>query len=281
MRIFFLLGTISLLFCATALAQVNAVDGLYLLKEGVRKPELMADGHWKGLGAKRDIKVTKAYIISQSNANDRFYLGIHVPYDKELDEVRHVLLVDGQALLQSSSGSSNKSESTLGFEIDSLDRAIAVGRYFKTYLSVRAHPKYNLRVSIKPEKTEYVPGEPVRAALEVENVGQTEFAFMKGGRNRAGRDNQYVFAAYMTGKQVADVGTTMNFGGLAVRKVVRPGEVFRDTIDLGKWFAFDKPGLYELIGTYHMEFVPVTGDGFQTIWEDNISAEFFVNVREK
>jgi hypothetical protein len=82
------------------------------------------------------------------------------------------------------------------------------------------------------------------------NVGTNVVSFMQGGRNRAARDNQYIFSARSGGKHVEDVGTSFHFGGLAALRVLKPGDVFEDKVSLQKWFSFEKAGMYELHGSY-------------------------------
>jgi hypothetical protein len=102
---------------------------------------------------------------------------------------------------------------------------------------------------------------------------------MKGGRNRGMRDNQYVFSATREGKPVSDFGTSLNFGGLAGRVVLKPGDTFEDIVSLNKWFTFETPGKYEIKGSYYLNFV--AQNTFSTIWEDHAIAQFSVTIGDK
>src|SRR5262249_28752585 len=113
----------------------------------------------------------------------------------------------------------------------------------------------------------------------VTNVGDNTLSFQKGGRNRALRDNQYIFSAYWNGKQVADIGSSYHMGGLSTRKVLKPGETFEDRVSLSKWFAFDKGGLYEVHGAYYMEFYDPNASTWRPIWEDYVSADFQIRIK--
>jgi hypothetical protein len=117
--------------------------------------------------------------------------------------------------------------------------------------------------------------------MRIRNVAENTVAFIKGGGNLAARDNQYAFSARLRGKQVNDIGTSLDFGGLACRKTLKPGEVFEDKVDLRKWFAFDRLGTYEMLGSYYMEFNDPARDDWHTVWEDYATAEFTVRVAER
>ena len=113
--------------------------------------------------------------------------------------------------------------------------------------------------------TLHSPLEDVIVTLRITNVGTNAVSFMQGGRNRAARDNQYTFSARSRGKQVEDVGTSYHFGGLAVRRVLRPGDVFEDKVSLKKWFSFKDAGMYEMHGSYYVDFQDPEDDSWRTI----------------
>lgn len=256
-------------------------DGIYLRAEGEPAPVIVSeDGRRIFLGAGRNLKIEKGEFFSQDNANTRFSLSLTVPYDKSIGPSSYVLLVDGNAYPQSGSGSSGEESSSLHFLIQGEDAAKQVSKYLATPLNYRAHPRHTLQVSFRPARREYFLGDEVAATLRIQNAGTNTVAFMKGGRNRAARDNQYMFSAQLQGKQVKDIGSSDHFGGLAVRRVLKPGEAFEDTISLGKWFAFDSPGWYEIHGSYYLNFVDPLSDSWTTIWEDYVAADFTVSVKE-
>jgi hypothetical protein len=145
----------------------------------------------------------------------------------------------------------------------------------------RRHPHHNLLVSFVPTKKKFNIGDEVTATLRIKNVGVTTISFMKGGRNRAARDNQYVFSARLAGTQIDDLGTSFHFGGIAVKRVLKPQEVFDDNISLSKWFAFDKEGMYQIHGAYYLDFIDPESEQWNTIWDDYVSADFTVTIREK
>jgi hypothetical protein len=54
--------------------------------------------------------------------------------------------------------------------------------------------------------------------------------------------------------------------------------VFEDRVDLADWFAFDRPGTYQLLGSYYMAFCDPDDDSWWTVWEDHATAEFVVVI---
>ena len=118
--------------------------------------------------------------------------------------------------------------------------------------------------------------------LRITNVGINAVSFMKGGRNRGPRDNQYTFSATYRGKQVEDVGPGYDFGGIAALRTLRPGDVFEDKVNLQKWFPFKEgAGLYEIHGSYYLGFQDPDDDSWRTIWDDYASGDFVVTIKER
>lgn len=274
--------TILLLVSACALGADQPDDGIYLRLQDDFSPWIMSqDGQKLLLGARQNLKVQKSELSSQNNANTRFHLYVTVPYDENIEPSSYILIVYGTAYRQSGSGSSQNETSSLSFYISEEENAKQVSDYMKIPLGYRRHPRHNLLVSFTPTKQEFSVGDEVTATLRINNVGTNSVSFMKGGRSRAARDNQYVFSARHNGKQVNDVGTSYHFGGLASQRVLKPGEVFEDKISLSKWFAFDKAGMYEIHGSYYLEFNDPDADSWKTIWEDYISADFTVTIEDK
>ena len=273
--------TTILIFVSTcALGAPQPDDGIYLRLQDDSATSIMSqDGQKFFLGPRQNLHIRKSDLSSQNNANTRFHLSVSVPYDKTIGSSSYVLVVAGAAHRQAGSGSSGEEISSLGFHVSGEENAKRVSEYMKTPVVYRRHPRHNLSVSFIPTKQEFSVGDEVTVTLQIANVGTTTIAFMKGGRNRAARDNQYVFMARYGGRQVKDIGTSYHFGGKAVRQVLKPGDIFEDIISLSKWFAFDKAGLYEIHGSYYLEFSDPNDDSWRTIWEDYVSADFFVRIK--
>ena len=197
------------LMSTCALGADQPDDGIYLRADGEPAPWIVSqDGQRVFLGARQDLKMQKAELFSQDNANTRFCLSVTVRYDKAIGPSTYVLLVRGTAYRQAGSGASGEETSSLSFYISGEDKAKEVSKYLTVPLRYRRHPRHTLLVSFTPTKQDFSPGEELTATLHIKNIGTNSVSFTKGGRNRAARDNQYVFSARHQGKQVEDIGTT-------------------------------------------------------------------------
>jgi len=276
------LTTLLLLVSTSVLGATPPDNGIYLSGRGDPAAQIKCqDGRDLYFGARQELKIQKSEISSQNNANDRFYVQLTIPYDESLGTASYILVVSGTAYRQSGSGASQKDTSSLYFYISGDENAKQVAEFLKTPVVYRRHPQHNLRISFIPSKQEFSAGEEVTATLQITNVGTNSISFMKGGRNRASRDNQYVFSARHKGKQVDDIGTSYHSGGKAGRRVLKPGDVFEDKISLSKWFAFDKAEMYEIHGSYYLDFNDPEAQSWRTIWEDYVSADFVVIINEQ
>ena len=276
-----LITAMLLLVGLSAFAADQPDYGFYLRAAGEPSPWLKSqDGQKIFLGERQTLAVHKSELSSQDNGNTRFHLSVTVPYDKGIGPSTYILIVAGRAYRQSGSGSSQEKTSSLSFYVSGEESVKQVSEFMGTSIVYRRHPHHNLLISFSTTEHQFSVGDEVAATLRIKNVGTNDVAFMKGGRNRAARDNQYVFSARLGGKQIDDVGTSYHFGGMASRRVLKPGEVFEDSISLNKWFSFDKTGIYELHGSYYLDFKDPNGESWRTIWEDYVSADFTVRIKE-
>jgi hypothetical protein len=239
------------------------------------------DGQEVRLGTRRALQILNAQMYSQNNERTKFYLTLTIPYDPSLGPSSYILFVDGTAYRQVGSGSSREETSSLSFDVSGGDRAQQVANYVGISVPYRRHPGHQFQVSFIPAKQEFDTGEEVIVTLRITNVGTNAVSFMQGGRNRAARDNQYIFSARYQGKQVEDIGTSYHFGGISVRRVLEPREVFEAKVSLNKWFLFKEAGMYEIHGSYYLAFQDPADDRWKTIWEDYASADFIVRIKER
>ena len=302
--------TMLLLVGACALGADQPGDGIYLWsKDGSVPPITSQDGKKMFLGARQDLKIQSLDLSSRNNANTRFDLSLTLPYDKNIGPSSYILIVSGTAYRQIASGAGQENasqglKSSISFRILGDENARQVSQYLKTPIIYRKHPRHNLLVSFTPTKQEFsmgdevtlceaataMPwrvtkqefsmGDEVTATLQITNVGTNTISFLQGGRNRAERDNQYVFSARYNCKQVEDIGTSGHTGGLGTYRVLKPGEVFEAKIGLSKWFSFDKAGTYEVHGSYYLDFIDPDAESRRTIWEDYVSADFIVIIKK-
>ncbi|MDD3926790.1 MAG: hypothetical protein PHT33_09050 [bacterium] len=109
---------------AIASAEAAVADGFYLCTADVTAPVVgIQDGQELYLGKKCALEIKKAELTAQDNANTRFYLYLTVPYEADLENPSHVLVVGGTVYRQSSSGSSQNKSSSLGFYISGQEQA--------------------------------------------------------------------------------------------------------------------------------------------------------------
>ena len=260
----------------------QAENGIYERSQDTSAALVRAqDGQEVRFGKRATLQILKTEMFSQNKENTQFSLSVTIPYDPGLGPSSYILFVDGTAYQQRGAGSSQKETSSLNFYITGDDKAQQVAKYFGTSLRYRRHPGYELQVSFIPAKPEFETGEEVIVTLRITNVGPKAIAFMQGGRNRAARDNQYIFSARYQGKQVEDIGTSYHFGGMSVRRVLEPSEVFEAKVSLQKWFLFKEAGLYEIHGSYYLDFQEPEDGPWKTIWEDYASADFILKIKDR
>jgi hypothetical protein len=278
MKIFFI--TILCIFSFQISSIADTFDnGFYTIGYSKSSPTIITENNQKvKIGLKKTFKINEAYLFSANNQNEQFHLYIGTSYHK--DRPWYIFLIDGKAYKQSSSGSSHKKTTSLSFNIPGKKQAEKIAKYFSIKPQYRKHPGYNLSVKFIPQKKSFNKNEEVWVTLQIKNIGKNTIAFQKGGRNRAVRDNQYRFVAEYNGKQVKDIGSNHHSGGMSIKRILKPGSDFTDKISLSKWFDFEKPGIYQILGSYYMAFFQSDNDSYRSIWEDYVSAEFIINIHE-
>ena len=146
---------------------------------------------------------------------------------------------------------------------------------------LREHPGHRIRVTFTPTRAVFPAGTDVTATLMIENVGSTPFTFFDGGQQRGPRNNQFRFLAWrdgMTGFALPDVGDRTNFGGIGRPITLASGETFRLEARLTDWFAFYRPGRYDVTGLYEMEFHRPDVPLHAPIWHDWAVATFMATI---
>jgi hypothetical protein len=144
----------------------------------------------------------------------------------------------------------------------------------------RHHPGHQMKADFIPAKHEFKVGEPVEVVLRITNVGESPFKFMRGGRQRGARDNQFAFNAQFGKRMLPDVGDPVHFGGIGADVLLKPGENVDIPVDLTKWFSFEEDGRYIMRGSYYMEFADPAADAHEPIWEDFACAEFTIAITD-
>jgi hypothetical protein len=278
----------------TAVADTNATDsnGLYYVSSTETGQTMTnSDGSTVRLGGKAGMQIRRAHIYSEDNGNTEFNVILETssyevnPANSQM--VKPVVFRFGQRAYSCSGWVGNIEDigNPIRFNVHGQDEAEAMAKWLSTTCDLRSPPGYKLYARFVPSKTEFNTNEPVMVKFQLKNLDDRNVIFMRGGSNRGSRDNQYGFRAmYQYGVPVADTGDPLNFGGLMGPVSLDPGKVFEDQIDLKKWFAFDKPGRYEIHGFYHLAFyrpplTDTTRPWGEIMWSGYASADFTVVVK--
>jgi hypothetical protein len=254
-------------------------DGFYLLSADESAPSVSTpDGKRLSLGSRQEIAIESSVIHAENNANSRFWVTLGIDLDAHAQASSYVLVVSNRGYPWAGSGSGPDTYS-MSFRVPGTENALDVSRYLKTPIVYRRHPGHELLVSFTPTRASFRKNDRVTVTFRVENVGTNTIRFSKGGRYRGStRDNQYTFSARLMGRQVQDIGSNIHFGGIAGTPSLEGGEAFEDTIDLGKWFAFEEAGTYEILGSYEMTYYDPSPEMHRVIWTDYVSGAFVVKI---
>jgi hypothetical protein len=256
------LSTFSIATIAAGVFSSPAADGLVLWSSGTP----ISDA------------VDRATLVSRQNDNSVFQLTLHCakPYSHDYGKLG---LLIGRATVRFSAGGYNSpTDHTIDGYVRDRELAEKVAAHFKIKPTYRTHPGYRLTARFIPTKTAFSPDEPVTASLRIGNVDTKPFVFMRGGRQRGPRDNQFAFSCEHDLSMAPDIGDPTSMGGPAWHVTIPPGQFHEIPVDLRKWFAFDKPGAYGLRGSYYLEIANSAGEG-KTVWEDFVADEFLVTIK--
>jgi hypothetical protein len=264
---------------AQAPAPLGVVDGFYLISADESAPSVSTpDGKRLLLGSRQEVAIETSAIHSEDNANSRFSVSLGISREVHAQASSYVLIVSNRGYAWAGSGS-GPDKYSISFGVPGADNALDVARYLNTPIVYRRHPGHELLVLFTPSRAVFRKNDQVTVTFRIENVGTNTIRFSKGGRYRgSSRDNQYTFSARLMGRQVQDIGSNVHFGGIAVTPSLKAGEVFEDTIDLGKWFAFDEAGAYEILGSYEMLYYDPDPGAHRVIWTDYVSSAFVVKI---
>ncbi len=269
-------------------------DGLYKTSSSLSATEVRTeDGSTIRVGPKADVKILAAHVYSQNNANTDFQVGLDTSSYPPSDTNSSVALRIGDRwyACHGSGGRTGEPPTMFSFAIHNQAEAEVAAKSLFTECFLHSPPGYKLLVEFVPGKSSYTNGEAITATFRLKNLDDRVVRFQRGGSQRGPRDNQYGFCARRIGagcppggEGVADTGDALNFGGLWTVQELKPGQTFEDHVDLRKWFTFDKPGTYEIRGSYSLAFFQ-RPDNEQSVmawnefWNDYATAGFSVEVK--
>jgi len=118
---------------------------------------------------------------------------------------------------------------------------------------------WSLKVTLVPEKSEIMVGEPLFLAYRVENLSNTNLGIIVGGdyRNRFGRPERFTVAIRNAGGQslpVPDPGPS--FGGLEGPQPLPAHGKFEATLFLSDWGVITAPGVYSISVKRTLNLIP-------------------------
>lgn len=228
-------------------------------------------------GESLPLKIDRAKLVSRANDNSRLRLTLDRNQPFPHDYGKLALSVGGQLIRFDSGGYHSPTNHTVGATIRGEDMARKVARHFGIKAVLRKHPGHRLVVNFKPEKKTYSTNETVWVELHIHNVGEKDFTFLQGGRQRGQRDNQFAFNCERFDRALPDIGSPMHHGGIAGFRRIAPGQTHTIRVELTKWFGFTQPGHHSLRGSYYLEVIESV-ERPQTIWEDVLAAEFALQI---
>lgn len=267
--------------CAAGAGAEPSADGFYVLERNGEGSVFMdAWGKEWFLGEPLVLPIQSPGIDAQNNDNTEFYFNLAIPYDEQVHSRNYGLLVSGILYRHTGTGSHSNISASIGFRIAGQEDVRRIAGFLQIPIRHRQRPDVSLAATFTPGRPAFERGETVAAVLRIVNEGPAAISFWQGGMNRGSRDNQYAFTARLGGEPVPDVGSESHMGGLAFPRVLKPGEAFEATADLSDWFAFDRPGLYEIRGSYRMEIRPAEEEETALPWDEVPSADFTVQIVE-
>jgi len=270
---------------------LTSSNGLYYVSATGTGQTLHApDGTAIEIGERAEIKILKAYVFANNNANTDFQVWLNTddyPVHPKTGAMPKtvVLRIGGHAYWYGGGGGKTGNYNEMQFAIHGREEAELAANGLSGNFVLRKPPGYRFFSQFVPTKTEFQTNEPVLVRFSIENLDDRIIAFQNGGQQRGYRDNQYGFRAMFNWDQpVADIGSPENFGGLCQLVNLQPGKTFESEIDLKKWFAFDKAGTYAIHGFFALEFHTPdhTVDSLSSrslLWSDYASADFTVIVK--
>jgi hypothetical protein len=262
-------ATYLLLAVVVTAPRLGAADiGLYDISDGSRPKPLKE-------------QIERVTISSRSNDNRQYSLALRASNSFSLPCKQIGLVVENKTIRFNSQGTDGAGRFTsMATTIDDPEVIPQIAQYFHATVLKRRHVGHRMLVEFITDKAEFSVREPVTGKLRITNVGDTEFAFIQGGRQRGPRDNQFAFSAELLGsKMLPDIGDPRNMGGLGGSVTLKAGQSHDIKFDLTKWFHFKETGIYNLRGSYHMDFIDPDERDFYTVWEDYACAEFTLRIK--
>ena len=275
---------------STAEGSLGETNGLYHLSTQENAPTIrLANGSSVRLGDKAIIQIFKARVYSLNNDNTNFLVSLTTAEEGNNNKN---LIVSGPVVLRvgdrgysfaGGNGYAGRYDE-MQFQIPNEDEAKAAAKWLSVECTLRADPGYKIHTEFVPAKSEFHTNEPVLVRFVMKDVDTRMITFARGTQHRSSRNNEFGFSAKLDGKPVPDVGDGEDYGEFVGMVDLGPGKAIEEQIDLKKWFAFDRPGIYAIQGSYGLAFyrrgvAAELFSGWSIMWTDNAAADFTVVVK--
>jgi hypothetical protein len=261
-------------------------DGIYALKSaGEGRTVKLNGGAEVILDSKRGGTWGSVAMRSLANDNSRFTVELR-NVGRLVEQgapATVVLMIDGVGMPFQSRSEHADGTLDLTFVVRGEEPTRRVAARLKVEAQRRQHPGHRIEVRWIPDKETYSTGEPVALTMEMRNVGDKPISFRNGGQQRGPRNNQFRFLAFRghgLGKAVPDSGDPTNFGGIGSVQTLKPGETFRESVQLDKWFSLRDPDTYRITGLFQLELKEDDPKRWvsTSIWDDFAVGECLITV---
>ncbi|MCA8991084.1 MAG: hypothetical protein KDA88_03855 [Planctomycetaceae bacterium] len=254
-------------------------DGIYLITGGGGTEVTLFNGETVRIVHQGPLNHQSATVRSSDNNNTKYQLGVVLPFGSGNDRIR-VLVANGVAtrIYHSSKVKQDDDDDPWHNWYGQLQQAderaeslTALVEGLNAERFDRNHPGHVLLTKWKPKEAAYAIGSPVVLQMNIKNIGDVPMSFYNGGMQRGPRNNQFDFICRRgigSGKALPDVGSPFNFGGIASKVTLEPGDDFDMEIDITKWFKFEEPDTYRVTGLFRLELQPTEDNQWWVLWED-------------
>jgi hypothetical protein len=244
-------------------------------------------------GEKADIQVFDADVYSQDNSNTFFGVNLSTSsFEATKNDLRsHVeLRINNHKYLSYGWGNTIPNDHLkpekyyLWFGVPDRNDAESIAKLFSAKCLLRSSPDYKYLAQFVPLKEVYHTNEPVLVSFTLKNLDNRTIIFDP----TRPREYQYNFSAFLNQQSVPVLeysDSTNLYTGFSNVPIVSiaPGNTTNDQVNVTEWLAFDKAGIYQVHGVYHLYFCTLKSMYFinqrKYIWDETAAADFQIVVK--
>lgn len=126
----------------------------------------------------------------------------------------------------------------------------------RTQAQTLANP---FRVSLTPEKKQFLAGEPIYLDFRISNSTEQEWSITEGGdyRNQYNRPESFTLTATVAdGQAIAELPNDFNMGGMVAAHSIPAHGQYTFKLFLPSWLPLTKPGKYTITATRTLSAAP-------------------------